>query len=172
MNMDGTWLTCHLSRASNFCMGLCSIGACMMIEQKMVPFSVDGGQFAPSHPCGMRKVSHLITSRCWGLAELEPEWSMRDLIRGDPLLPGHGPDLHLLDGILGEWCPRSFQTLPWFLSQLSGSGCVRLRMRGVAGDEGVQLGSEDEGHPWDPYLLLICMQSSSSQMCRNLGPLF
>lgn len=49
---------------------------------------------------------------------------MLDLVRGDPLLPGHGLELHLLAGKLGEWWPRSFHTLPWFLSQLSGSGCV------------------------------------------------
>lgn len=30
---------------------------------------------------------------------------------------------------------------------------------GCVWNEGVQLGSEDEGYHWDPYLLLICMQS-------------
>lgn len=66
---------------------------------------------------------------------------MLDLIRGDPLLPGHGLDLRLLAGILGEQYPRSFHTLPWFLSQLSGSGCVRLR------DEGC--GWERESAAWE-----------------------
>lgn len=37
----------------------------------------------------------------------------------------------------------------------------------MVGNEGAPFGSEDEENPWDPYLPLICMQSSSSQMCRS-----